>query len=111
MISRNGYTEAYVWIWLPKETAPVVAGVLTKVGKQLLFNYGKSYLLREDAISIYEPELPLQAGDIPLLDGLSMPICIRDASPDAWGRRVLINRKLGLKGLGASEVELDELTY
>lgn len=111
MISRNGYTEAYVWIWLPKETAPVVAGLLTKVGKQLLFNYGKSYLKREHAISIYEPELPLQAGDIPLLDGLSMPSCIRDASPDAWGRRVLINRKLGLKGLGASEVELDELTY
>ena len=40
-----------------------------------------------------------------------MPGCIRDASPDAWGRRVLINRRLGLKGLDASKVELDELTY
>jgi serine/threonine-protein kinase HipA len=111
MTSRNGYTEAYVWIWLPKETAPVVAGLLTKVGKQLLFNYGKSYLKRNSAISIYEPELPLQAGGIPLREGLSMPSCIRDASPDAWGRRVLINRMLGLKGLDASKVELDELTY
>jgi serine/threonine-protein kinase HipA len=111
MTSRNGYTEAYLWIWLPKETAPVVAGLLTKVGKQLLFNYGKSYLKRKNAISIYEPELPLQGGDIPLRDGLSMPSCIRDASPDAWGRRVLINRKFGLKGLDASQVELDELTY
>ena len=103
MTSKNGYNEAYVWIWLPEETAPVVAGLLTKVGKQLLFNYGKSYLERKNAISIYEPELPLQAGEIPLREGLSMPSCIRDASPDAWGRRVLINRKLGLKGAGCIE--------
>ena len=33
------------------------------------------------------------------------------ASPDAWGRRVLINRKLGTRGADASEFELDELTY
>jgi serine/threonine-protein kinase HipA len=111
MTSKNGTTEAYVWIWLPNETAPVVAGLLTKVGKQLLFNYGKSYLERKNAISIYNPELPLQAGELPLRDGLSMPSCIRDASPDAWGRRVLINRMLGLKGMDASNVELDELTY
>jgi serine/threonine-protein kinase HipA len=111
MTSKEGYNETYVWIWLPKETAPVVAGLLTKVGKELLFNYGKSYLERKNAISIYEPELPLQAGELPLREGLSMPSCIRDASPDAWGRRVLINRKLGLKGVNASEVELDELTY
>jgi serine/threonine-protein kinase HipA len=111
MTSRDGYTEAYVWIWLPRETVPVVAGLLTKVGKQLLFNYGKSYLERKNAISIYEPELPLRAGEISLLEGLSMPSCIRDASPDAWGRRVLINRRLGLKASNASEVELDELTY
>jgi serine/threonine-protein kinase HipA len=111
MTSSDGYSEAYVWIWLPGETAPVVAGLLTKVGRQLLFNYGKSYLKRANAISIYEPELPLQAGDIPLREGLSMPSCIRDASPDAWGRRVVVNRKLGLKGQDASQVELDELTY
>ncbi len=111
MTSRNGHSEAYVWIWLPNETVPVVAGLLTKVGKQLLFNYGKSYLKRNNAIAIYEPELPLQSGDIPLHEGLSMPSCIRDASPDAWGRRVIINRKLGLKGQDASKEDLDELTY
>jgi serine/threonine-protein kinase HipA len=111
MTSRNGHSEAYVWIWLPNETAPVVAGLLTRVGRQLLFNYGKSYLKRNNAIAIYEPELPLQPGDIPLHEGLSMPSCIRDASPDAWGRRVIINRKLGLKGQDASKEDLDELTY
>lgn len=111
MISEEGYKEAYVWIWLPNETEPVVAGLLTQVGKELLFNYGKSYLARKNAIAIYEPELPLEAGEIPLGEGLSMPSCIRDASPDAWGRRVLINRKLGLKGQDASKEELSELTY
>ena len=107
MTSKGRYEEAYVWIWLPNETEPVVAGLLTQVGKELRFNYGQSYLKRKSAISIYEPELPLQARDIPLLEGLSMPGCIRDASPDAWGRRVLINST----GLGGSGAELDEMTY
>jgi serine/threonine-protein kinase HipA len=111
MISKDGYREAYVWIWLPGETRPVVAGVLQRVGNQLLFNYGRSYLARENAISIYEPELPLQAGEIPLADGLSMPGCIRDASPDAWGRRVLIHRLLSVKGKEAASHDLGELTY
>jgi serine/threonine-protein kinase HipA len=105
------YEEAFVWIWLPDANAPVVAGRLSRRGAQLVFNYGRSYLTRTDAIPIYPPELPLQPGVIPLLPGLSMPNCIRDASPDAWGRRVLINRKLGMKGDEAATVELDELTY
>lgn len=111
MTSKNEYKEAYVWIWLPNETMPVVAGLLTAIGNQLVFNYGRSYLNRENAIAIYDPELALKSGEIPLLPGLSMPSCIRDASPDAWGRRVLINRKLGLKGQDASKEELSELSY
>ena len=111
MTSKDNYTEAYVWIWLPDETKPVVAGILQRVGTKLLFNYGRSYLARENAISIYEPELPLQAGEIPLAEGLSMPGCIRDASPDAWGRRVLINRVLSVKGKEAASHDLGELTY
>ena len=108
---ESAYAEAYVWVWLPDATQPVVAGLLSRQGQQLVFNYGRSYLARSDAIALYAPELPLQSGSIPLIAGLSMPSCLRDASPDAWGRRVLINRKLGVKGAGASEFELDELTY
>ena len=108
---ESSYTEAYVWVWLPEAETPVVAGLLSRQGQQLAFNYGRSYLARKDAIAIFTPELPLQAGAIPLLPGLSMPSCIRDASPDAWGRRVLINRKLGMKGAEAGHFELDELTY
>jgi serine/threonine-protein kinase HipA len=111
MTSESGYKEAYVWIWPPDATAPVVAGLLTQIDGEIHFNYGKSYLDRKDAIAIYAPELPLQAGDIPPAPGLSMPGCIRDASPDAWGRRVLINRKLGLKGKDADLEELSEMAY
>jgi serine/threonine-protein kinase HipA len=63
------------------------------------------------AISIYEPELPLQSGVLPLLDGLTMPSCMRDAAPDSWGRRVIINKLLALKGASANTSLLDELTY
>ena len=116
MTSKNNYSEVFVWIWLPEKTEPVVAGKMeVDNNKNILFNYGKSYLERisdsTPAISIYEPELPLKAGVLPLLDGLNMPGCIRDAAPDAWGRRVIINKKLGLKGSGSDTAELDELTY
>jgi len=103
--------EAYVWVWLPDATEPVVAGLLSGQGQQLLFNYGRSYLARQDAMALYAPELPLRAGAIALLPGLNMPSCIRDASPDAWGRRVLINRKLGAHAQDTAGFELDELTY
>lgn len=116
MISRPAPTaaptEAFVWIWLPGQTTPVVAGRLAKAADgTYAFNYGQSYLARTNAISLNERELPLQTGALPLLPGLSMPGCIRDASPDAWGRRVIINRTMGLAGAAAAAVDLDELTY
>jgi len=107
--SEKKPTEAFVWVWLPEETAPVVAGRLSASGDRLLFNYGRSYLARKNAIALYEPELPLRNGVLPLTPGLKMPNCIRDAAPDAWGRRVLINRKFGKKDVDTTE--LDELTY
>jgi len=111
MNSKAPYSEAFVWIWLPGAVDPVVAGKLTADGEHLIFNYGKSYLARKSAIPLYDPELPLQSGHISLLPGLSMPACIRDASSDAWGRRVIINRKLGTEGAKADTAQLDELTY
>ena len=105
------YKEAFVWIWLPGHVEPVVAGKLSSDGQTIAFNYGKSYLARDDAIPLYRPELPLRPGLTAPLPGLSMPGCIRDGAPDAWGRRVLINRKLGRAGAGTDSAELDELTY
>lgn len=105
MTSKHLPQEAYVWVWLPAATEPVVAGLLSRQGATLVFNYGKSYLERNNAIAIYEPELPLSSGVLPLLNDLSMPNAIRDASPDAWGRRVLLYRSTN-----GDPTELDELT-
>lgn len=116
MTSENTDKEAFVWIWLPEKTEPIVAGKLESDDQgNVQFNYGKSYLERINAkppaISIYEPELPLIKGVLPLLNGLSMPGCIRDSAPDAWGRRVIINKKLGKKGKESDTDALSELTY
>jgi len=108
---NSEYSELFVWIWLPGETAPVVAGKLTAVGSTYLFNYGQSYLRRDNAIAIYDTELPLRQGLLPLLPGLNIPGCLRDASPDAWGRRVILNRKFGTKGAGIDPGALNELSY
>jgi len=111
MNSEYRLDDAYVWIWLPDATAPVVAGRLALHDGRLIFNYGQSYLSRPGAIALYAPELPLKAGVLPLQTGLNMPGCLRDASPDAWGRRVVLNRLLGSKGVNADSARLDELTY
>lgn len=111
MASRNDYKEAYVWVWLPDATKPVVAGKIETDGDRLLFAYGRSYLERIEAIALYAPELPLKLGTLPLLNGLSMPSCLRDSAPDAWGRRVIINRMMGLKGNQNTQAELNEITY
>ncbi|MCK7459162.1 type II toxin-antitoxin system HipA family toxin [Idiomarina aminovorans] len=115
MTSEPNYKEAYVWIWLPGEITPVVAGKLESDGDNLFFNYGKNYLARINdepgAIPIYEPELPLKSGRLPNLQGLTMPGCIRDAAPDAWGRRVVINKLQGKRGEGVDTAVFHELTY
>ncbi|MGA7298439.1 MAG: HipA domain-containing protein [Rhodanobacteraceae bacterium] len=107
----NSPLEAYVWVWLPGQIEPVAAGRLVVTEHGLQFNYGQSYLARPDAMALYVPELPLKAGSLPLLPGLSMPGCLRDASPDAWGRRVIVNRLLGSREPNADTAALDELTY
>lgn len=104
-------TQVFVWIWLPGAKDPVVAGRLAAEGPAFVFNYGRSYLDRKDAIPIHKSELPLEQGAVPPLNGLTMPGCLRDGSPDAWGRRVILNRLLGIKGERADTVQLDELTY
>jgi serine/threonine-protein kinase HipA len=111
MTSSGGAAEAFVWIWLPGETEPVVAGRLDQDGDRLTYTYGASYRRRKSAIPIYEPELPLREGIIAPMTGLSMASCIRDGSPDAWGRRVIINRLTGRKPDDAGAPEIGELTF
>ena len=103
--------EAFVWIWLPDAVEPVVAGRVAKDGAFYSFNYGQSYLARRDAMAIYLPELPLRRGAIAPEPPLTMAGCLRDGAPDAWGRRVIINRLTGLKGDAARDIDFDELTF
>lgn len=105
------HKEAYVWIWLPGETQPVVAGRITQNGESYAFNYGASYLRRDDAIPIFDPELPLRRGLIEPAAGLAMASCLRDGSPDAWGRRVIINRLVGAQAAETETSDINELTY
>ena len=86
MTSNTAHNEAFVWVWLPEAHEPVIAGKLETDNGHIQFNYGKRYLERlndtgrgsNKAISLYDAELPLRPGVLPLLDGLNMPGCIRD---------------------------------
>jgi serine/threonine-protein kinase HipA len=102
--------RAYVWTWLPGALAPVPAGLLRREGEITWFNYGRSYLDREDAIPLYLPELPLRAGAIRPLGNLSVAGCIRDAGPDAWGQRVILARQVGHLDRSSDTAELGLLT-
>ena len=103
--------RAYVWIWLPGQTSPVVAGLVERDDQdRYRYTYGRRYLSRDDAIGLFPDELPLQPGSQAQTDG-ALPCCLRDASPDAWGRRVIINRLTGQKGDAADGVDFNELVY
>lgn len=111
MISDNHIAQVYVWIWLPGATEPVVAGVLSRDNHRFIFNYGRSYLERKEAIAVYAPELPLVRGAIFPAPGLQQASALRDAAPDAWGRRVILNRLMGAQGRNSDPNTLDEMTY
>ena len=100
-----------MWVWLPAATTPVVAGRLDAVGGLVTFTYGRSYRARDEAVALYEPELPLRAGRIDPLPGLSIASCIRDAGPDAWGQRVILARRRGSLRADDDTADLDQLSY
>jgi serine/threonine-protein kinase HipA len=103
--------SVFVWVWLPGKTEPVVAGRIDASAGDYVFAYGRSYLERSDAISLYRPELPLHAGAIRPIRGLRVAGCLRDGSPDAWGRRVVLARRFGHVDDTVDPGQLDELTY
>lgn len=88
----TGAQQTYVWIWLPGAVEPVVAGRLYDSGEspqRFFFNYGRSYLERNNAIPLSPYELPLYRGPQEPQGMNIIPACLRDGGPDAWGRRVL----------------------
>jgi serine/threonine-protein kinase HipA len=90
----------YVFIHPPGQTEAVPAGRLELIAREgeLLtsrFQYGQRYRERADALDVDPVSLPL-AGETEFarepVNGLPLFGAIRDAAPDAWGRRVIENR-------------------
>ena len=98
-------TTAFVWIWLPEATEPVVCGRVDDDGGRMSFTYARSYRDRTEAVPVYYRELPLIAGPQFAVSGLGLPLCLDDALPDSWGRRLMNHR------LGALTGEFSDLTY
>lgn len=98
--------RVFVWTWLPGNSEPVVAGAVDRIGSgRLDFTYARSYLDTKNAISLYAPELRLQRGAQEPLGGLTIAACLKDATPDSWGERVIGNR------FGSGDQELSIETY
>ena len=83
------YDQAFVWVWLPDATDPVVAGHLSKHNKQVVFSYDRNYLDNHNAISPYSLELPLATGLLAPKADLHIAGCIDDAAPDSWGQSII----------------------
>lgn len=105
--------RAFAWIWLPGEEQPVLCGRLDRLEPdgRIGFRYARAYLNNPDAISVYSPELPLRDGLIEPPSELSVPGCILDAGPDAWGQRIILDRLTGQHGREADPGRLNTLTY
>lgn len=97
--------HAFVWIWLPGVTEPVVAGRLDADGDILMFTYGRSYLRRENKMALYLPELPL-VEQVTRPSVGTHPGCIDDAAPDSWGQRVILNRRFGHDAVDTADLTL-----
>ena len=104
-------TEAFVWIWLPDATEPSVCGRVDLVDGLCHFSYASSYLARYDCIPVWLPELPVEDRVIVPEAPATIAGSLRDAVPDQWGRRVVLNSQLGRAGKDVHTGERDELTF
>lgn len=98
--------RAYVYLQLPGSLETVTAGFFEqqeRAGVALgVFVYSPAYLERSDAVPLDPFELPLREGRFETVKLSGIFGSVRDASPDAWGRRI-IERYLNRTDL--SEVE------
>lgn len=83
--------EAYVWIWLPNATEPIVSGKIEFHDSQYDFFYGQSYLYCKEALALSAQNIPLLSGEIFTSPSNLHPIFC-DSLPDSWGQRVLLQK-------------------
>lgn len=102
--------QAYVHVQLPGTLETVPAALLkvitlgdgTHVGR---FRYGDRYLARHEAIEFDPFQLPLGTDVYEFTKLKGIPGAVRDAAPDAWGRRVIEHK------LQRDPSDLEEIDY
>lgn len=102
--------EAYVYIQLPGSLETIPAALLRvqtlpdgmQIGR---FRYGDRYLARPEAVSFDPFRLPLAKEIFEFTQLKGIPGAVRDATPDAWGRRVIEHK------LERSPADLQEIDY
>ncbi|MCM2295130.1 HipA domain-containing protein [Rhodoferax sp.] len=100
----------YVYTQLPGtfEWVPCASLKVRQVGAgafQGTFTYGKRYLARTNVVELDPYHLKLTDKPILFTKLKGIPSALRDASPDAWGRRVIQAR------LAREEADLSEMDY
>ncbi len=103
----NSDLRAYVYLQLPQSLEIVTAGLYELSFPQGLpmgsFVYNPAYLKRADAVPLEAYELPLSPRRFQTVKLKGIFGALRDASPDAWGRRI-IERHTG-------QTDLTEVDY
>lgn len=82
-------SQAYVFIDLPEEKDPVLAGLIATDGSSGRFVYGKHYLQRDDAIALDPINFPLTSSEFRVEGHQGVPAVLLDAGPDNWGRKLM----------------------
>ncbi|MDP1613797.1 MAG: HipA domain-containing protein [Sulfuritalea sp.] len=101
----------FVWVYLPGQATPVVAGRLvverTAAGAVGRFVYGRSYLARPQAMALDPVALPLNNAAPPFTALGGFPGVVLDACPDRWGIKV-IDRLAGKREFPAGYLLLND---
>jgi len=102
--------SCYVYVQLPGtfEWVPCASLKVCEVGAgafQGTFTYGRRYLERPNVMALDSYHLPLSGKPLYFTKLKGIPGALRDASPDAWGRRVIQAR------LARPEADITEMTY
>jgi serine/threonine-protein kinase HipA len=100
----------YIYVQLPgtMETVPCASLRVRTIGAGAFegtFTYGKRYLERSEVAALDPFHLPLTTRPLRFTKLKGIPGAVRDASPDAWGRRVIQAR------LQRPEADIREVEY
>lgn len=98
MMSETSDRKIYLGLANDPNQAPTPVGLLKIVRRGVIesgeYAYGSQYLASPNAIALNNQFMPLSGAIMALperrmRDGGALPLTIRDALPDSWGRRVL----------------------